>query len=111
MAKATDKEPSKGQKDSQKDSKTAAKDSKKDSSKESKKKDSKKKGEEEASNPKEIVQFVKDSWGEFRKIQWPTPRQAANESVVVLLTVIFMIALVNLYDFISNFLLGFILQK
>lgn len=76
------------------------------------KKDSKKKGQEEqVSGPAQLQQFVKDSWSEFRKIQWPTPRQATNESIVVLLTVVFVIALVNLYDFVSNFVLSLILTK
>lgn len=77
------------------------------------KKDSAKKGKEpavaEASLLKRGVQFSKDAWGEFQKIQWPTPRHAMNQSVVVLFTVILIILLVNLYDFISGFLLGFIL--
>ncbi|HEY9843078.1 MAG: preprotein translocase subunit SecE [Candidatus Sericytochromatia bacterium] len=104
MAKATNKESAKDQKD--KDSKVAP--AKKDS-----KKDAKKKGKdnEELSSPQQLQQFIKDSWVEFRKIQWPTPRQAANESIVVLLTVIFVIALVRSYDWISNFILGFILVK
>lgn len=103
MAKATNKESTKDHKDKdQKDSKAA-----------SPKKDSKKKGKdkEELSGPQQLQQFLKDSWGEFRKIQWPTPKQATNESIIVLMTVIFVIAMVNLYDFISNFLLGFILTK
>lgn len=75
------------------------------------KKDNKKKGPEQAPALQRFQQFVKDSWGEFRKIQWPTPRQATNESIVVLITVVFMIALVNFYDLISNFILSFILQK
>lgn len=62
------------------------------------------------SGPQKLIQFSKDSWGEYRKIQWPTPRQVTVESIVVLITVIFVISLVNFYDFISNFLLGFILK-
>lgn len=81
------------------------------------KKENKKKGKEavEKASPAEGVQnlqqFVKDSWSEFRKIQWPTPRQVTNESIVVLVTVVFMIVLVNFYDFICNYFLSFILQK
>lgn len=106
MAKATNKESAKDQQD--KDPKSAAKAGKADG-----KKDAKKKGkdQEEESGPQQLQQFIKDSWSEFRKIQWPTPRQVTNESIVVLLTVVFMIALINFYDFISSFILGFILQK
>lgn len=99
MAKATNKESAQNQK--------KAKDS-------GSKSDSKKKGgdkEVKLSWVQEQQQFVKDSWSEFRKIQWPTPRQAANESIVVLITVLFVIALVTGYDWASNYLLSFILQK
>ncbi len=75
------------------------------------KKDSKKKAKEEQSSLKNLQQFVKDSWAEFKKIQWPTPRQAINESIVVLIVVVFIIGLVNLYDMFSGYLLSFILQK
>ena len=90
---------------------------KQESKKSAPKKESKKKGKEavEKANPAEglqnLQQFVKDSWTEFRKIQWPTPRQVTNESVVVLITVVFMILLVNCYDFICNYFLSFILHK
>jgi preprotein translocase SecE subunit len=77
------------------------------------KKESKKKGSEPAKEQVswllQLIQFLKESWGEFRKVQWPTPRKAINQSIVVLITVVMMILLVNLYDFISGFLLGFIL--
>jgi len=75
------------------------------------KKDGKKKAKEEQSSLKNLQQFMKDSWTEFNKIQWPTPRQAINESIVVLIVVVFIIGLVNLYDMFSGFLLSFILQK
>lgn len=74
------------------------------------KKNSKKKAKEQESSLQRLQQFIKDSWGEFRKIQWPTPKQATNESIVVLITVIFVVALVNFYDFITSFLLGFIFK-
>lgn len=75
-----------------------------------KSKGKKSKAQAPESAPQKLVQFSKDSWSEYRKIQWPTPRQVTVESIVVLITVIFVIALVNFYDFISNFLLSFILK-
>lgn len=75
------------------------------------KKDNKKKAKEEQSSLSNLLQFVKDSWMEFKKIQWPTPRQAINESIVVLIVVVFIIGLVNLYDMFSGLVLSFILQK
>lgn len=83
-----------------------------DSEKTSKAKSKEKKPKEQTPNQIQVfVQFCKDSWSEFRKIQWPTRRQALNESVIVLITVVFIVALVNFYDFISSFLLSFIFQK
>ncbi len=99
MAKATNKESAKNQKSTKENGSKA---------------DTKKKGSEKEAQPNWVMaqqQFVKESWSEFRKIQWPTPRQAANESIVVLITVVFMIALITGYDWLSNFLLSFILQK
>ncbi|PIQ24128.1 preprotein translocase subunit SecE [bacterium (Candidatus Blackallbacteria) CG17_big_fil_post_rev_8_21_14_2_50_48_46] len=73
----------------------------------------KEKKEKEASkNPiQEFTQFSKDSWTEFKKIQWPTRKQALNESIVVLVTVVFIILLVKGYDLFSGWLLHFIFQK
>ena len=59
----------------------------------------------------DLIQFNKDSWAEFRKIQWPSRKQALGESLVVLITVVFIVALVNLYDVASSWLLHFIFQK
>lgn len=59
----------------------------------------------------DFILFSQDSWAEFKKIEWPTHKQAINESIVVLMTVVFIVALVNLYDFISAWLLNLIFQK
>lgn len=82
--------------------------------KESAKSDNAKKGkksQDQGNAVQNFAQFSKDSWAEFQKIQWPTPRQAMIESFVVLLTVIFVIALVQFYDMISGFIVGLLLQK
>lgn len=55
--------------------------------------------------------FLQESWAEFKKIQWPTPRQAMNESLVVIFTVLFVVALVTLYDWLSSLILSLILVK
>lgn len=56
-------------------------------------------------------QFAKDSFGELKKVQWPTRRQAVSETVVVLVTVIFLTLLVLLFDNILAWLFGLIFQK
>lgn len=75
----------------------------------SKSKDSKKKNES-ASGIAALPQFTKESWGEFKKIQWPTPKQAVNESVVVLITVVFVVGLVSIYDWASTWIIDFIIN-
>lgn len=71
-----------------------------------------KKAKENKNNPfQDFIQFSKDSWDEFKKIQWPTRKQAFNESIVVLVTVIFIVTLVNIYDIVSAWLLNLIFQK
>jgi preprotein translocase subunit SecE len=71
----------------------------------------KKEKKPESNKINELIQFNKDSWAEFRKIQWPSRKQALSESLVVLITVVFIVALVNLYDVVSGWLLHFIFQK
>ena len=75
----------------------------------SKSKDNKKNKGKDANPGGGAITMVKDSWLEFKKIQWPTPKQAMNESVIVIVTVIFIIGLVSAYDWLANFLLGFII--
>jgi preprotein translocase SecE subunit len=82
-----------------------------DSEKTSKAKSKEKKPKEQVNQIQVFIQFCKDSWTEFKKIQWPTRKQAFNESVIVLITVVFIVTLVNFYDFISHYLLNFIFQK
>ena len=74
-----------------------------------KSKDNKKNKGKEANSGGGMVNLSKESWGEFKKIQWPTPKQAMNESVIVIITVTFIIGLVSAYDWLSNFILGFII--
>lgn len=42
--------------------------------------------------------FLKETWIELKKVQWPTRRQAAVETVVVLVTVAFITVLVVAFD-------------
>lgn len=42
--------------------------------------------------------FLKETWIELKKVQWPTRRQAAVETVVVLVTVFFVTMLVVAFD-------------
>jgi preprotein translocase SecE subunit len=58
----------------------------------------------------DFKQFLKDSLTELKKIQWPGRRQATGETIVVIITVFFFIALVTLYDKLLTFLFSFIFK-
>ena len=54
-------------------------------------------------------EFLKDCWNELKKIQWPTPRQAALRSLLVLVTVLIIIGITLLFDWVTTKLLSFII--
>jgi preprotein translocase subunit SecE len=56
----------------------------------------------------DLKQFLRDSFTELKKIQWPTRRQALGETAVVLITVVFLTLLVVVFDKILVWLFGFI---
>ncbi len=56
----------------------------------------------------DFKQFLKDSFSELKKIQWPGRRQATGETIVVIITVVFFIVLVTIYDKLLTFLFSFI---
>lgn len=47
-----------------------------------------------------LVLFLREVWGELRKVIWPTRKQMVTYTAVVLVFVAFMIALVYLLDFV-----------
>lgn len=55
-----------------------------------------------------LQQYVKDSFSELKKVQWPTRRQVTGETIVVLITVIFLTLMVMLFDKIIHWLFSFI---
>lgn len=59
----------------------------------------------------DFKQFSKDSFGELKKIQWPTKKQAVSETIVVLITVVSLTLLVLLFDNILAWLFSLIFQK
>ncbi|MFC4001596.1 preprotein translocase subunit SecE [Prauserella oleivorans] len=46
-----------------------------------------------------FVRFLREVWGELRKVIWPTRKQMVTYTIVVLVFVAFMIALVYVLDF------------
>jgi preprotein translocase subunit SecE len=53
-------------------------------------------------------QYMSEVRGELRKVTWPTKREVTNSTVVVLIAVIFMTALIFLYDYASSKLVLFL---
>lgn len=76
----------------------------------------KKKDKSDSSNVKTKVtegfvslkKYVKDSFNELKKVQWPTRKQALGETVVVIITVIFFTSLTILFDRVLGWFFGII---
>ena len=47
-----------------------------------------------------IGRFIREVWGELRKVIWPTRKQMVTYTTVVLLFLVFMVALVSGLDFV-----------
>ncbi len=47
-----------------------------------------------------FVRFVREVWGELRKVIWPTRKQMVTYTTVVLFFLVFMVALVSGLDFV-----------
>ncbi|MCL5446300.1 MAG: preprotein translocase subunit SecE [Actinobacteria bacterium] len=45
------------------------------------------------------VQFLREVRGELRQVAWPTRSEVVNSSAVVLITLIFMVGMIFLLDF------------
>lgn len=58
----------------------------------------------------DLKKYFRESFAELKKVQWPTRRQAMGETVVVLITVVFLTSLVVLFDKILEWGFGFILK-
>jgi len=59
----------------------------------------------------ELQKFIKDSISELKKIQWPERKKVVGETIVVLITVVFMTTLVTFFDKLIAWALAFILAK
>ncbi len=51
-----------------------------------------------------IQRFVQDSWQELKKVNWPTPRQARNLTVVVLAISAAVGAFIAVFDYVFGLL-------
>jgi len=52
--------------------------------------------------------FFKDAWGELKRVRWPNRKELFSYTMVVLVTCIFVILLILLFDAGINYLLRLI---
>jgi len=49
-----------------------------------------------------FVNFLKESYGELKKVSWPTKEDAVNSSVVVIAFIVFFALFLALVDYVVN---------
>jgi preprotein translocase subunit SecE len=56
--------------------------------------------------PNAIQRFYRETVGELRKVSWPTRREAANLTLIVLIVVVFMVLVLGSLDLFFSWLLS-----
>ncbi len=56
-----------------------------------------------------LVQYIKDSKKEVKKVVWPTKKQATNYTILVIAFSLAVAAFLGLMDFIFNKILEFVI--
>ena len=59
----------------------------------------KRKGEGESASSESTIQFLKETWAEFRKISWPDRKQVIRETYSVLVLVTLITVMVLAFDY------------
>ena len=54
---------------------------------------------------KRLIQYIRDTRGEFKHVSWPTTKQTVIFTVLVIAISLFVAALLGLFDFIFTGLL------
>jgi len=60
--------------------------------------------------PGAITRWWRETVGELRKVTWPTPQEAWRLTKVVIITMVFMSAILGLLDFVFTKLVALILS-
>lgn len=60
--------------------------------------------------PARLLRFLKEVRGELRKVMWPTRRETALYTGVVLLSVVFVAAVIWIIDSILSLLLSLVIR-
>jgi len=55
-----------------------------------------------------LMRFIREVWAELRKVIWPNRKQMVTYTAVVLTFVVFMVALVSLFDFVFKKGIGYV---
>lgn len=59
----------------------------------------------------DLKKYFKDSFAELKKIHWPSRKQVTAETIVVLITVVFLTSLVYLIDNSLSWLFSFVYEQ
>ena len=57
-----------------------------------------------------IMRYFRQTWAELRKVRWPTRREAANLSLIVLSVTVGMSAFLGVVDWLSSLLFSFLIE-
>ncbi|MGZ4030608.1 MAG: preprotein translocase subunit SecE [Tumebacillaceae bacterium] len=57
---------------------------------------------------KRSVDFLRDSWGELKRVRWPNRKELVSYTLVTIVTCILIILLILLFDFGISYLLKLI---
>ena len=47
-----------------------------------------------------ITRFIQDSWQELKKVNWPTPQQARNLTILVIAVSVVVSVYISLFDYV-----------
>ena len=74
----------------------------------SKRSASSKKGRRRQENA--LVRYFRETWAELKKVHWPTRREAANLTLIVLVTTAGMSAFLGIVDYVSALLFSYLIS-
>jgi preprotein translocase SecE subunit len=58
-----------------------------------------------------IVRYLRATWAELKKVQWPSRSEATNLTLIVLATTVAMSAFLGIVDWLSSLLFGFLVSS
>jgi len=58
----------------------------------------------------EIVQFVRETRQELKKVTWPTREELVGSTIVVIITMLIMAVFIGMIDFVLSILVRFLIR-